>query len=96
MEKQMTPDEVCARYADRKVRITSRAMDDLVLFEGDREALEFLGNLLLAQANDERSCKKSIEPNGAGSALFSDTSNLGIYIHRLPCEHGKIEEANSN
>jgi len=40
-----------------------------------REALEFLGNLLLAQANDERSCQKSIEPNGAGSALFSETSN---------------------
>jgi len=91
MEKQMTPDEVCATYADRNVRITSRLIDDLVVFEGDSEALEFLGNLLLAQANDKRSCKKSIEPNGAGSALFTDKSNLGIYIHRLPCEHREIE-----
>jgi hypothetical protein len=69
MVKQMTPDEVCATYADRDVKITCRAMDDLILVEGDRKALEFLGNLLLAQANDERSCKKSIQPNGAGSAL---------------------------
>jgi hypothetical protein len=93
MVKQMTPDEVCASYANREVKITSRAMDDSVLFEGDREALEFLGNLILAQANDERSCKKSIEPNGAGGVFFTDTSNLGIYIHRLPCEHEKIEES---
>jgi hypothetical protein len=93
MVKQMTPDEVCATYAYRNVRITSRAMDNLILLEGNQEALEFLGNLLLAQANDELSCNKSIEPNGAGSALFSDTSNLGIYIHRLPCEHEKTEES---
>jgi hypothetical protein len=93
MTKPMTPDEVCASYADRKVKITSKAMDNLVLLEGDREALKFLGNLLLAQADDERSCSKSIEPDGAGSELFSETSNLGIYIHRLPCEHGNFEES---
>jgi hypothetical protein len=94
MVKQMTPDEVCEDYADRKVKITARAIeDDLVLLEGDREALEFLGNLLLAQANDGRRCHTSIEPNGAGSAFFTDTSTLGIYIHRLPCEHEKIEES---
>jgi hypothetical protein len=92
----MTPDEVCAKYADRNVKITSRVIDDSVLLEGDGEALEFLGNLLLAQANDRRSCKKSIEPNGAGSALFTETSNLGIYIHRLPCDHGEIEGSSSN
>jgi hypothetical protein len=94
MVKQMTPDEVCAKYADRKVKITARAMeDDLVLLEGDQEALAFLGNLLLAQANDERSCHKSLQPDGAGSTFFTDISNLGIYIHRLPCEHEKIEES---
>ena len=94
MVKQITPDEVCANYAGRKVKITVRAMeDDLVLLEGDREALEFLGNLFLAQAHDERCCHKSLQPDGAGSAFFTDTSNLGIYIHRLPCEHEKIEES---
>lgn len=88
----MSPDEVCVAYADRDVRITCRLMESLVLLEGTKEALEFLGSLLLAQARDERSCKKSLEPNGAGSIFFSEESNLGIYIHRLPCEHGKIEE----
>ena len=62
MSQQMTPDEVCASHADRKVKITARAMDDLLLFEGDREALEFLGNLLLAQANDERSGVEPVSP----------------------------------
>jgi hypothetical protein len=37
----MKPDEVCAKYADRNVRITSRLIDDSVVFEGDSEALEF-------------------------------------------------------
>ena len=93
MDKRMTPDEVCVRYADRNVKITCRAMDDSVLLEGDRDALEFLGHLLLAQANDERSCHKSIEPNGAGSILFTDASNLGIYVHRLPCDHKGNEQS---
>lgn len=88
----MTPDEVCVSYADRNVKVTCRLMDDLVLFEGDRDALEFLGNLFIAQANDNQSCKTYVAPNSAGSALFTDESNLGLYIHRLPCEHGKIEE----
>lgn len=87
----MTTDEICAAYADRGVKVTCRTMDGSVLLEGNREALEFLGNLLLAQANDPNCCHKSIEPNGAGNALFTDGSNLGIYIHRLPCEHGDVE-----
>jgi hypothetical protein len=93
MVKLMTPDEVCISYADRNVKITCRLMDDLVLLEGDRDTLEFLGNLFLAQAYDERSCKKSIGPNSAGNAFFAGESNLGIYIHRLPCEHEGTEES---
>ena len=83
----MTTDEVCASYANSGTKITCQTMDDSVLIEGNREALEFLGNLLLAQAKDVHCCHKSIEPNGAGSALFTEQSNIGIYIHRLPCEH---------
>jgi hypothetical protein len=83
----MTTDEVCASYAHRGTKITYQTMDDSVLIEGNREALEFLGNLLLAQAQDIRCCHKSIVPNGAGSALFTDQSNVGIYVHRLPCDH---------
>ena len=89
----MTPDEVCKIYADSGVKITCRKMDDFVLIEGNQEALEFLGNLLLAQANDGRSCKNSIAPHGAGNALFTDESDMGFYVHRLPCEHGKINQS---
>jgi hypothetical protein len=83
----MTTDEVCASYANRGTKITCQTMDVSVLIEGNREALEFLGNLLLAQAQDVHCCHKSIEPNGAGGALFTEPSNIGIYIHRLPCDH---------
>ncbi|MBA3712288.1 MAG: hypothetical protein H0W76_07535 [Pyrinomonadaceae bacterium] len=87
----MSPDEVCADYADRDVKLTCRMMDGFVLPEGTEETLEFLGKLFLAQAHDESSCKKSLEPNGAGSIFFTKESNVGIYIHRLPCEHGKTQ-----
>ncbi|MGH9875386.1 MAG: hypothetical protein ACRD9S_23265 [Pyrinomonadaceae bacterium] len=83
----MTTDEVCASYATRGTKVTCRTMDDSVLIEGDRETLEFLGNLILAQAGDVDCCHKSIAPNAAGSALFTTQSNVGIYIHRLPCDH---------
>jgi hypothetical protein len=83
----MTTDEVCASYANRGTKITCRTMDDSVFIEGNPEALEFLGNLLLAQAQDVQCCHKSIAPNGAGSALFTNQSNVGIYVHRLPCDH---------
>jgi hypothetical protein len=93
MEKLMKPDDVCVSYANRNVKVTCRLMGDFLLLEGAQDALEFLGQLLLAQARDERSCKNSIGPKSAGNALFSKNSDLGIYIHRLPCEHGNIEEA---
>lgn len=86
----MTPDEVCSNYADRGVKVTCRLMDGFVLLEGNRDGLEFLGNLLLAQANDERSCKKSIAPDSAGSILFTRESNLGVYINRLPCDNDEV------
>ena len=72
----MTTDEVCASYASRGTKITCQSMDDSVLIEGNREALEFLGHLLLAQAKDVHGCHKSIEPKGAGSALFTEPSNI--------------------
>ncbi|MCP9494198.1 MAG: hypothetical protein MSG64_07065 [Pyrinomonadaceae bacterium MAG19_C2-C3] len=86
----MSPDEVCAEYAERDFKLTCKMMDGFVLLEGTEEALEFLGKLILAQAHDERSCKKTLQPNGAGSIFFTEESNVGIYIHRLPCRDGKV------
>lgn len=83
-----TPDEVCATYARKKVNLTIRPLDgeaDVVLIEGTREALEFLGQLLLAQATCQ-DCGFQLTPDGAGKKLFSIESTKGVYIHRLPCE----------
>lgn len=44
---------------------------DIVLIESSAEALEFLGNPLIAQARFANDCGFQISPNGAGSALFS-------------------------
>ena len=88
-----SPDKICEEYYDKKVKLTVKKLDDeTILFEGNQEELEFLGNLLLAQAQFKEDCGFSISPGGAGSALFSDKSSIGLYIHRLPCDHGEIDE----
>jgi len=84
-----SPDSVCESFADLAETITIRALEEgEVLVEGSAAALEFLGNLLLAQARYRNDCGFHISPAGAGSALFSPSSTLGIYIHRVPCAHG--------
>jgi hypothetical protein len=85
LSEYKTPDEICAAYAKKKVKITLRTLDDdedVVLIEGTREALEFLGQLLLAQARC-RDCGFQLTPNGAGKALLSIESTKGVYLHRL-------------
>lgn len=89
---RQSPDRVCGYYFDKGTKVTVKMTDDgedMVLIEGKREALEFLGNLLLAQAQYDKDCSFFIGPRTAGRALFNRNSTLGLYIHRLPC----IEEA---
>jgi len=86
------PDDVCAQY-DRRKTLTvcvvdygdEEFSDPMVLIEGYAPDLEFIGNLLIAQAREERDCGFHISPVGAGNAFFSAESTHGIYIHRLPC-----------
>jgi hypothetical protein len=85
----MSSDDICATYARKRVKITVKILDDkddMVLIEGNADALEFLGNLFLAQARS-RDCGFQIAPHSAGQAFFSQHSRLGIYIHRVPCTH---------
>jgi hypothetical protein len=85
-----TPDSVCAAYAEKKVKLTIRALEDdenTILIEGEAAALEFLGQLLLAQATFPDG-GFHLGPDRAGKALFSKESTKGIYLHRLPCQHG--------
>jgi hypothetical protein len=55
-----------------------------VLIEGNSEALKFLANLILAQA--EAMCGLQIHPNGPGSMHFTTDSDLGLYLHTIPCD----------
>lgn len=85
----MSVDELCEQYSRKKTKLTVKFLDgekDIILFEGDAYALEFLGKLLIAQATAS-DCGFEIAPNSAGRALFSTDSTVGIYIHRIPCEH---------
>ena len=85
MSELLSPDAVCAVFSDQQGKITLRMLeDDTVLIEGDGKALEFLGHLLLAQAQFSKDCGFQISPGGAGNALFSPQSTHGLYIHRAP------------
>ncbi len=87
MKESRSPDEVCCSYATRSIKLTCRMLDDETIFlEGSPETLEFLGELLFAQAHFQRDCGFQFGPRRAGNALFSTESTHGIYIHRLPCK----------
>ena len=62
--------------------------ESYVLIEGDADALRFLAELILAQVDSNYGCNLDMHPSGAGSNHFTDRSNLGLYLHRLPCDHG--------
>jgi hypothetical protein len=87
--KNVTVDMVSAAYADRGAKITmrpSRTDPNMVLIEGDELAFEFLGRLFLAHAKAINGCGYSLDPHGAGRALHSKESILGLALHRLPCD----------
>ncbi len=86
-------DNVCEAYADRGAKITVKPLPEdpsLILFEGDELAFEFLGKLFLAHAKAINGCGFFLGPKTAGSAFFSKKAKLGLYVHRLPCDHGTV------
>lgn len=83
----MTPDQVCAnRPDDVKIFIRSLKEDrSCVLIEADARGFRFLSELFAAQASADH-CGFQIGPAGAGSAAFAPDSQLGLYLHRVPCD----------
>jgi hypothetical protein len=73
---------------EKEINIKMTYKEDTVIFEGDAESLSFLGNLFISQAGHEGDCGFQIAYDGAGQAFFDKTSNVGLYIHRLPCSKG--------
>jgi hypothetical protein len=94
--RKPTVDDVCVTYADRNVKVTVKPLPgapNVILFEGDDLAFEFLGKLFLAQAKGINGCGFEIGPKHAGNALFSKKAKLGLYLHRLPCDNDALKEA---
>jgi hypothetical protein len=92
----MTPDGIVAEYKAKGGKITLQMLRDrpdhynqYILFEGNASALEFLGRLFIAQAKYKTDCEFHLAPIGQGGVFFSKDSNLGIFIHRLPCTYKK-------
>ncbi len=56
-----------------------------LLIEGTRESLEFLAELILLHCLERRDCGFQLGPKGPGCGLFTESSEVGIYIHALPC-----------
>lgn len=69
----------------RLLPVDSGDKNSYVLLEGDAEALRFLGELLIAHAGQKADCGLQLHPGGPGSLHFDSGSNLGIYLHRIPC-----------
>jgi hypothetical protein len=77
----MTPDELCENFSKTGMKLSVKDLDGLVLIEGEPVALEFLGQLLIAQAQFKKDCGFEIGPTGPGNALFTPDSARGFYIH---------------
>ena len=81
-EMLTSTDEVCVKYADRGVEIRVTVLqDDYIYIEAGKEGLTFLAELFWAQAHDPHE-KNSLHPKGAGNALFTKGSTVGLYIRR--------------
>ncbi|HET9225985.1 MAG TPA: hypothetical protein VFR31_04920 [Thermoanaerobaculia bacterium] len=80
------PDDICDKFYDRGIRLLLKQIDGeeppIVLIEGDRKSLEFLAELIMAQARFTKDSGFQIFPSGPGGSFFSPGS-LGIYIHRV-------------
>jgi hypothetical protein len=78
----MKPDDVCREYGSRPIKLQVRDLGEVILVEGTREALEFLGKVLIAQsaANDDGF---EIGPRGPGEYFFDRRAEKGFYIHRI-------------
>jgi hypothetical protein len=92
----ITPDKVWQLYEGLRVRLLIKLLPEektaglpQILLEGDRTALEWLSDFILASAADDRDCGSFVSPDGPGNIFFDKNSEFGIYIHRVPCSETK-------
>ncbi len=89
--------KVIEKYADSPLKLTVRTFVEpaegqedrpqtFVLFEGEANALRFLGEAIIAFVDSDVGCHWDIHPTGAGCAYFDKDSTAGIYLHKMPCD----------
>ena len=83
MREFQSPDEACAEFAKSGEKLLVKRIDDLVFIEGTEEALTRFAELVLAQARYRKDDGFEVSPNGPGSLIFADESNLGIYLRTV-------------
>jgi hypothetical protein len=85
--KTPSPDRICAKYATKKTSVVIRQLDDdTIMIEAPAAGLRFLAELLLAQAGFAKDCGFQLD---RAAKQLDDSSEKGLYIHRLPCLHDK-------
>jgi len=84
------PDDVSEQFVEGSIRLHTRLLPaqsgdaPIVVIEGDKNSLTYLGKLILAQANYELDDGYGISPKSAGLAFFNPDDQVGLYILRLP------------
>ena len=80
----MRPDDVCKLESKTPPKLAIRMLDEsTMLIEGKKEALRFLGTLLIAVADDSLGDGFQLSPDGPGSVFFSTSSTVGLYLRRV-------------
>ncbi|MDD9951829.1 MAG: hypothetical protein OXT67_09715 [Zetaproteobacteria bacterium] len=76
--------DITSKYADKGVSLSFSILEDeLVLIQGSKVSLEFLGNLLLTLASSSDESSVQLSPRGAGKHFFDDQSKLGLYLNKV-------------
>ncbi len=70
---------------------THKSYLPLVMIEGDKKSLKELARFLLKLA-DAVDCGRQMQPRGPANGWFTAHSEMGLYIHRLPCANTLIGE----
>ena len=78
-----TVNEAIDAFEDKGVNLKVRILEDeLVLIQGNKTSLEFIGKLLLALASSSNEDSAQFSPRGAGKHFFDKNSELGFYLNK--------------
>lgn len=93
MAKESALNRVMEKFFKKKVKIRLRVKEGQVIVETKRRGLELLSELLIAHAKCA-DCGFSLSPRGAGKGIFTKETEMGLYIHTIPCRHSKTRGMN--